>query len=107
MPNDEIFSPCPMDSPTSQDVSERLAPISNGPRVSTAQYATSLLTNGRGRDTRQMTLKALSMVSIIDSAVTASSTIPTAVRRVALSANCCIYCVMMIPAFSGIRLLSR
>ena len=47
------------------------------------------------------------MVSINNMAVTARNSRPTAVRRIALSVNCCMYRVMIFPAISGIRLLTR
>ena len=47
------------------------------------------------------------MVTINDKAVTASSTIPTAVSRPAFSVNWRIYTVIIRPAKSGTRLVSR
>ena len=77
------------ENPTSQEVSDRLPPTSSGASVITAQYTSTRCNRLRGRDTRQIMLKALSMVSISNMAVTARNTTPTAVRRDALSANCC------------------
>src|SRR3989338_3532193 len=68
---------------------------------------TSRLSSGRGCATRQMVLNAWPMVSISIIAVTPSNTTPTAVRRMALSVNCCMYSVMIFPAISGIRFLSK
>src|SRR6266481_8694583 len=68
---------------------------------------TKRLNNGRERDTRQITLKALSIVNIIHIAVMARKLIPTAVSRAALSVNCCMYLVIFFPPVSGIKLLNK
>ena len=67
---------------------------------------TSRLINGRWRRTRQMVLKVRSMVSIVITAETARITMPHAVSRPALSANCCMYTDMTLPAEVGIRLVT-
>jgi hypothetical protein len=66
----------------------RLPPIRTGPSVSAAQYTSTPCSSGRGRATRQIWLKARSMVAISITAVIARNTMPTALSRPAFSANC-------------------
>ena len=65
----------------------RLPPSTSGPSVSAAQYTRMRWPSGRWVVTRQMSLSVWSMVSTSDSAVTNSTTRPTAPSSLALVAN--------------------
>ena len=71
---------------------------SSGPSVSAAQYIRKRALPLRGDCTRQMRLKRSSMLAIIIKALTSSTNTPTAVRRLALSANCSRYPCTAWPA---------
>ncbi|MNT58363.1 hypothetical protein D3C72_1957910 [compost metagenome] len=77
----------PRDSRATKDVAHRLAPASTGPSVMMAQYTSARCGKGRWRETRQMSLKAWSMVMINSNEVTSRKAPPIAVRRDAWRAN--------------------
>ena len=74
-------------APSAYELADSPTPITSGPSVSAAQYTRMRCANGRGRRTRQIALSERSIVSIVDSALAASTTAPAPPRPRALSAK--------------------
>ena len=78
----------PIEILTKYEEIDKLAPMRIGPSVTPAQYIMMRWAMGRGRVTRQIELKARSIVSISVKAVTPKNKVPKAVSRPARALNC-------------------